>query len=500
MLTKNTNTYTLKNKTISCGIGAIEQTFRPWAMDESLDSASTNRTGTTNHLHISLITASIYFLCLSMSSAEQFTKPETFQINDDYEVVSSPKQLGSGLCCLPCFEAFENEDAILEGDAFDIIIVRGQDHKFHQNSDFLVSFATTRGPNHKVVLEVRGGEDVAPNTQSNNADNNNHSKAWFPVIRVSESNESNDSSGDVSEERAWGCCNHNTMPGRITDLNGSFDDNDITSKLAPFLKPGRNPIRYLLLEDERVVGLAQANIFLWSFKDRVVVSDIDGTITKSNARGVIDTILTQNYRYCHDGICQLLSSMTEQPNTQVLYVTSRPIGVASHTRKFLANVRQGDHQLPAGPMLGFGGTVPQILFMELISKNTHHFKAEILWRQVVQPFRKVSHATSASPIFLAGLGNTIMDVQAYHMAGIDLGKIYLIDKRSRISVFDRNLGKEEWTNLTETTDGLFSATIGVPMPRRWYKTQIGSTFAGYSDRRLLSHAIPQETNDCDSLD
>jgi hypothetical protein len=122
--------------------------------------------------------------------------------------------------------------------------------------------------------------------------------------------------------------------------------------------------------------------------------------------------------------------------------------------------------------------------------RTHHFKADLIWKQVVQPFRKVTNATSASPVFLAGLGNTIMDVQAYHMAGIDLEKIYLINKRSQISVFDKQVG-EQWTNLTSKKEELFSATVGDPMPRHWYKTHMGRSFKGYSDPTLLKHVLPQ---------
>jgi hypothetical protein len=132
--------------------------------------------------------------------------------------------------------------------------------------------------------------------------------------------------------------------------------------------------------------------------------------------------------------------------------------------------------------------------MELISMKTHHFKAAILWQQVVQPFRQVKHEASSSPVFLAGLGNTIMDVQAYHMAGIDLSKIYLIDKKSKISTFDRKLDLE-YSNLTRTKDGCFSATVGIPMPRKWYKSMAGTIFNGYSDRSLKSHILSHFEDD-----
>lgn len=321
--------------------------------------------------------------------------------------------------------------------------------------------------------------------------------AWFPVVRVNECDEVKDEVSSDSERSAWGCCHPGTMSGKIMGLNETLEDQDIASKLAPYLKPGRNPVRYLLLDDKKVLGMAHANIFLWSHKDSIIVSDIDGTITKSNTRGVIDTILTENYRYCHQGICELLSHLAEQPRTQVLYVTSRPIALASRTRKFLANLRQGSAQLPEGPMLGFDGNLPQLLMMELISMNTHHFKAEMLWKQVVQPFQQVSNGSS--PIFLAGLGNTIMDVQAYHMVGIDLGKIYLIDKKSQISGFDKNLN-QSWKKLTSTSseDRFIPSTIRAPMSRGWYKSRMGSTFQGYSDPNLLSHVLTYENDsECD---
>jgi phosphatidate phosphatase PAH1 len=68
-----------------------------------------------------------------------------------------------------------------------------------------------------------------------------------------------------------------------------------------------------------------------------VVSDIDGTITKSNARGVIDTIFTENYQYCHEGICNLLSNLAEQPNTQIMYVSCY-VGIAVSWAIIVSNV------------------------------------------------------------------------------------------------------------------------------------------------------------------
>lgn len=446
----------------------------------------------------------------------------------EYDLLSP--QLGRALCCAPCFTTFDHEDLIIQGNAFDIIMVQSEDNKLYQNSQFLVNFNNKKS-NHsteRVVLEVRERDDNKEDTYQEN------DKAWFPIIR--KDMEGSDNHEDP-HQAFWSCCSPQVMSGKISDLNGAAEEEEIASKLAPFLRSGKNPIRYLLLDNQKVIGVAHANIFLWTHQDRIVVMDIDGTITKSNARGVFDTIITETYKYCHEGVCQLLSRLKQQINTQILYVTSRPIGLATHTRRFLAHLEQESVRLPEGPLLGFGGSISELLIMELISKKTHHFKADMIWQQVVKPFRNVSKASSASPIFVAGvsllctgfgqilnpafvsnlrslnslgiLSWTYKPISKFFvhgiwvkiessfvsylsslnsMAGVDLDKIYLINKKSQISVFDR-ITKEEWTNLTATPNGLFSATVGVPRPRHWYKTQSGTEFYGYKDDELFPHVL-----------
>lgn len=319
---------------------------------------------------------------------------------DEYDLLSP--QLGRVLCCAPCFAAFDAEDLKIQGNAFDIIMVQSQDNKLYQNSEFLVTFTNKKSKQERVVLEVRERDDDKEDSYQEN------DKAWFPIIRKDMEGSGND---DDPHQAFWSCCSPQVMSGKISDLNGAAEEGEIASKLAPFLRPGKNPIRYLLLDDQKVIGVAHANIFLWTHQDRIVVMDIDGTITKSNARGVLDTIITETYKYCHEGVCQLLSRLKQQINTQILYVTSRPIGLATHTRRFLSHLEQDSSaRLPEGPLLGFGGSISELLIMELISKNTHHFKAHMLWNQVVKPFRNVSKASSASPIFVAGVSSCAWDL------------------------------------------------------------------------------------------
>lgn len=91
------------------------------------------------------------------------------------------------------------------------------------------------------------------------------------------------------------------------------------------LIPGRNLVRYILVrkskskknvsesDNENVIpmGTAEAFCFLWSVHDKVIISDIDGTVTKSNVQGFVSTIITEKYGHVHDGICSLFSELVK---------------------------------------------------------------------------------------------------------------------------------------------------------------------------------------------
>ena len=359
------------------------------------------------------------------------------------------------------------------------------------------------------------------------------------------------------------------------------DEQEALLQLANLLQPGKNRVRYLFRNHQRVLGAVQASIFLWSDRDRIVVCDVDGTITKTNVRGIYDTIVTEKYGYCHDRVCQFMSSLKGHPQQQqqqtqmeqeetgavnVLYLTSRPLFIAQTTRRFLSNLTQSkannnpspsktkqqqqhcntdqeqSHRLPEGPLMGFAGRFLEVMKMELMTKTVHLFKASLLMDQVVTPFCDVSedpHEKHQS-LFVAGFGNTLMDVQAYHMAGMELSQIYFIDKKSKIACFDgekqegspskrpsfrrassssrttsssslssgssptasgsfkvpKDILDPEATNTFLLVDGAQPTAVTnnrpclkTPLPRKSYKQQMGTAFEGYHDERLASHVL-----------
>jgi phosphatidate phosphatase LPIN len=200
--------------------------------------------------------------------------------------------------------------------------------------------------------------------------------------------------------------NNNTLENRFTiTVNGSLCDDSMNmsptehggsrfitgnSRKPPSLTSlydklvlGKNMIRYSFVNNttNQVLGIVEANLFVWDFMSNNIVCDIDGTITKSNARGVFDTMVLESYVYdAHDVVCEFLTSLKEiDASIQILYLTSRPLSYAPSTGRFLQGLRQdAQHALPQGPLFMHPKTIGSILFSELVSKDVHLYKSDVL--------------------------------------------------------------------------------------------------------------------------
>jgi phosphatidate phosphatase LPIN len=68
------------------------------------------------------------------------------------------------------------------------------------------------------------------------------------------------------------------------------------SSSGTVLHPGRNLLRYNLhSKGGIVVATAEAHLYLWKSSDSVIVSDVDGTVTRSDVMGVIDTVVQDKF-------------------------------------------------------------------------------------------------------------------------------------------------------------------------------------------------------------
>ena len=82
----------------------------------------------------------------------------------------------------------------------------------------------------------------------------------------------------------------------------------------------------------------QAYMYLWRHDTPVVISDIDGTITKSDALGHVLNMIGRDWT--HAGVAKLYSDILTN-GYNIMYLTSRSVGQADTTRAYLAGVLAG---------------------------------------------------------------------------------------------------------------------------------------------------------------
>ena len=97
-----------------------------------------------------------------------------------------------------------------------------------------------------------------------------------------------------------------------------------------FLNPGKNSIKFKVLNKNTSID---GNIYFWKHDDKIVISDIDGTVTKSDALGH----LLPRFRctdWAHEGIANLYTNIASN-GYKLIYLSSRPIGLSENTKNYI---------------------------------------------------------------------------------------------------------------------------------------------------------------------
>lgn len=116
-------------------------------------------------------------------------------------------------------------------------------------------------------------------------------------------------------------------------------------------------------------------LFRWKHNDKVVISDIDGTITKSDVLGHILPMVGKDWAQL--GVAELFSKI-EQNGYKLLYLSARAIGQSRVTREYLRSIRQGNVMLPDGPLLLNPTSLISAFHREVIEKKPEQFKIACL--------------------------------------------------------------------------------------------------------------------------
>ncbi|KAG6034243.1 hypothetical protein E4U41_006623 [Claviceps citrina] len=190
-----------------------------------------------------------------------------------------------------------------------------------------------------------------------------------------------------------------------------------------------------------------ANMFLWKRETPVVISDIDGTITKSDALGHVLNMIGRDWT--HTGIAKLYSDIA-QNGYNIMYLTSRSVGQADTTRAYVNGVVQGGCRLPHGPTILSPDRTMAALRREVYLRQPHVFKMATL--------RDISslYGPDHSP-FYAGFGNRLTDQISYRTVDVPRTRIFTINSNSEVSLdlLSLNKLKMSYVNINEVVDHYF---------------------------------------------
>jgi len=214
----------------------------------------------------------------------------------------------------------------------------------------------------------------------------------------------------------------------MEDLLASTNKNLMkTTRLTPQqladlqLKEGANTITFSVTTQYQGTKRCHANIHRWKWNDRVVVSDIDGTITKSDVFGQILPVVGKDWT--QGGVAKLYHNISSN-GYKFIYLSARAIGQASMTKDYLNWVNQHGVTLPPGPLLLSPSSLLTAFKREVIERKPEVFKIACL-----------NDIKSLFPIgepFYAGFGNKKTDVISYEAVNIPKERMFTINHRGEL--------------------------------------------------------------------
>lgn len=209
------------------------------------------------------------------------------------------------------------------------------------------------------------------------------------------------------------------------------------------LKDGPNKVTFTF---STVLGNTKmdARIYLWKWNTRIVISDVDGTITKSDVLGQVMPLVGRDWSQY--GVTRLFSAIKDN-GFEILFLSARAISQAYLTRRFLLNLKQDGEALPEGPVfISPDGLIPS-LYREVIRRAPHEFKISCL-EGIRELFPK-----DVNP-FYAGFGNRETDEISYLKVGIPKGKIFIINPKGEV-VVNHRVDCKSYTSLHALVDDMF---------------------------------------------
>uniref|UniRef100_A0A8C9W6N3 phosphatidate phosphatase n=1 Tax=Scleropages formosus TaxID=113540 RepID=A0A8C9W6N3_SCLFO len=220
------------------------------------------------------------------------------------------------------------------------------------------------------------------------------------------------------------------------------------------LKDGPNDVVFSVTTQYQGTCRCEGTIYLWNWDDKIVISDIDGTITRSDTLGHILPTLGKDWT--HQGIARLYH-LVSQNGYKFVYCSARAIGMADMTRGYLHWVTERGAMLPKGPVLLSPSSLFSALHREVIEKKPEKFKIECLTdiKNLFYP--------NTEP-FYAAFGNRATDAYTYKEVGVSLNRIFTVNPKGELIQEHAKTNISSYGRLCEMVDQVFPLiTRGEPL-------------------------------------
>lgn len=212
----------------------------------------------------------------------------------------------------------------------------------------------------------------------------------------------------------------------FVENDGTLTASPSSSVLRRFdFQNGRNRVRFVYNNLS-----AECSVWYWNANDKIAVVDIDGTLTKSDVRGYMETVFLGIYEHIHPGAITFIRALQSEFNMNIMYLTSRPLWHINDTRSLLDNAQENGFPLPAGPVFANKEDIVAAAYRELIAKAGGEFKSLTL----INILNVFSLSGAESNPFVFGIGNKETDILAYRMAGISSARAFMVWPNSSITV------------------------------------------------------------------
>jgi phosphatidate phosphatase LPIN len=286
----------------------------------------------------------------------------------------------------------------------------------------------------------------------------------YSTMVQEENNHQNQHAQEVFEKEM--CLESQTVSKTVSNGSAKKKEQRKTNRLSSEqikklnLKPGPNEIEYSVTTAIQGTTRITSYIFLWEHDDKIIVSDIDGTITRSDVLGQVLPIFGRDWSQA--GVADLFTAI-ERNEYKFIYLSARAIGQSKLTRDLLKNINQGGFKLPEGPLL----VTPTSLFTafqkEVIEKKPEEFKISCL-KDIQSLFPKHNNP------YYAGYGNKSTDVTAYKTVGIPVSRIFTINPQGELKHEISHIFQSSYSKLCDYVDLIFPP----------FRAQLNTSSTGHS--------------------